>query len=98
MQRRGNVSESTSEESAMENLVIALMQALCAEQVLSLAKIGKHLGIRRSQLERLLLLLGHSDGWGGMDYVVQEEQRGRSVITLTEKGRALCAQMQASAE
>jgi metal-dependent hydrolase (beta-lactamase superfamily II) len=98
LRRRVSVTETTPEESTMENLVIALMQALCAEQVLSLAKTGKLLGIRRSQLERLLLLLGHTDSWGGMDYVAQEEQRGRPVIILTEKGRALCAQMQAAAE
>ncbi|BBF66519.1 hypothetical protein [Acidithiobacillus ferridurans] len=87
------MAEEISTERGTEDLVIALMQALCSEKALSLARIGKQLDLRRSQLERLLLLLGHDECWGGMGYVAQEEQRGRPVITLTEKGQALCAQM-----
>ncbi len=86
--------EEISTERCTEDLVIALMQALCSEKALSLAKVGKQFDLRRSQLERLLLLLGYDERWGGMGYVAQEEQRGRPVITLTEKGQALCAKMQ----
>lgn len=74
------------------------MQALFAEGTLSLGRIAKELNIRRSQLERLLVLLGHAEGFGGLDYVHQEERQGRVVVTLTEKGRALCVQTQTKAE
>jgi hypothetical protein len=90
------VTEERPAEQNLEDLVITLMQMICCEKTLSLAKIGKQLDLRRSQLERLLLLLGHDERWGGMGYLAQEEQRGRPVITLTEKGQALCAQMQAA--
>ncbi len=74
--------------------MIALMQLLCAEKALSLAKIGKQLQLRRSQLERLLLLLDENETWGGMGYLTQSEQGGRTVILLTQKGKALCGQME----
>ncbi|ACH83584.1 hypothetical protein F6A13_06885 [Acidithiobacillus sp. 'AMD consortium'] len=80
-------------ESATEDWVIALLQALCNEPVISLAKIGKQMNLRRSQLERLLLLLGENESWGGMGYLTQSEQRGRAVILLTQKGKDLCASM-----
>nr|WP_226831111.1 MULTISPECIES: hypothetical protein [Acidithiobacillus] len=58
-----------------------------------MAKIGKQMNLRRSQLERLLLLLGENESWGGMGYLTQSEQRGRTVILLTQKGKDLCASM-----
>ncbi len=51
------------------------------------------MNLRRSQLERLLLLLGENESWGGMGYLTQSEQRGRAVILLTQKGKDLCASM-----
>ncbi|MBU2742110.1 MULTISPECIES: hypothetical protein [Acidithiobacillus] len=87
------MTSESAPESATEDLVIALLQALCHEPVISLAKIGKQMNLRRSQLERLLLLLGENESWGGMGYLTQSEQRGRTVILLTQKGKDLCASM-----
>ena len=84
--------------AATEDLIIALLQILCAEGQVSVARACKALGLPRSQMERLLLLLGCSEQWGGLHYVRPETQRGRTVITLTSEGRALCAQMQAAME
>ncbi|MHB8248207.1 MAG: hypothetical protein ACYDCX_04910 [Acidithiobacillus sp.] len=78
-------------DTQIDDLVIALLQQLCAEEPLSLARANKALGIRRSQMDRLLLLLGHSEILGGLGYIYREEQGGRPVIRLTDKGRALCA-------
>ena len=64
----------------------------------SQARIDKRLGLRRSQWARLLLLLGHAEGWEGLDPVRQEARRGRPVTTLTDKGRALYAWIRAAAE
>ncbi|RBL99894.1 hypothetical protein C3R74_10030 [Acidithiobacillus ferridurans] len=84
-------------EAAPEDLAIALLRMLCTEGPVSVARACKSLGLPRSQMERLLLLLGNSEQWGGL-YVRPEEQRGRTVITLTSEGRTLCAQMQAATE
>ncbi|MHB1203051.1 MAG: hypothetical protein ACYCZC_07910 [Acidithiobacillus sp.] len=78
-------------DTQIDDLVIALLQQLCAEGPLSLARANKALGIRRSQMDRLLLLLGHSEMLGGLGYIYQAEQGGRPVIRLTDKGKALCA-------
>lgn len=82
-----------SEAAAIEDLVVLLLQILCQEQAVSLAKIGKQMQLRRSQLERLLLLLGENEAWGGLGYLTQNEQRGRAMIMLTAKGKDLCASM-----
>ena len=85
-------------DAAPEDLIIALLRMLCTEGPVSVARACKSLGLPRSQMERLLLLLGCSEQWGGLRYVRPEERRGRTVITLTSEGRALCAQMQAATE
>ncbi|UEO00821.1 hypothetical protein [Acidiferrobacter thiooxydans] len=87
------MAEGSGGDEATEDMAIALMQALCAEGALSLARAAKDLNIRRSQLERLLALLGHTDGFGGLGYVRQEEHQGRIMVTLTAKGRELCTQI-----
>lgn len=83
-------------DTQIDDLVIALLQQLCAEDPLSLARANKALGIRRSQMERLLLFLGHSEMLGGLGYIYQAEQGGRPVIRLTDKGKVLCAQIHAA--
>ena len=91
-------NDRNTPDAAPEDLIIALLQMLCTEGPVSVARACKSLGLPRSQMERLLLLLGSSEQWGGLHYVCPEEQRGRTIITLTSEGRALCVQMQAATE
>ena len=91
-------NDRNTPDAAPEDLIIALLRMLCTEGPVSVARACKSLGLPRSQMERLLLLLGSSEQWGGLHYVRPEEQQGRTVITLTSEGRALCAQMQAATE
>ncbi|MHB8253057.1 MAG: hypothetical protein ACYDEV_05030 [Acidiferrobacter sp.] len=81
-------------ESQVDNLIVALMRELCLSEPVSMAKVTKTVGIRRSQMERLLALLGSSEVLGGLDLVRQETRGPRVMVGLTEKGRALCAQEQ----
>lgn len=78
-----------------EECVIALMQMLCAERRIGMAAAAKRLGLRQSRMERLLLLLCEDGGLGGLGFVRRHEERGRTLLTLSPKGEALCIKMQA---
>lgn len=78
-----------------EELVIALMQILCAERRIGMAAAAKRLGLRQSRMERLLLLLCEDEDLGGLGFVRRHEQRGRTLLTLSPQGEALCIKTQA---
>ncbi len=78
-----------------EGLVIALMRMLCAEHRIGMAVAAKRLGLRQSQMERLLLLLCEDGDLGGLGFVRRHEERGRALLTLSPKGEALCIKTQA---
>ena len=79
-----------------EDLVVALLQLLCESGgVISLAAAARRLSLRRSQLERLILLVGDDPCLGGLGYAVREEKELRATLRLTDKGEALCQQVAA---
>ncbi len=78
-----------------EELVIALMQMLCARRRIGMAAAAKRLGLRQSQMERLLLLLCEDGDLGGLGFVQRQSLRGRMLLTLSPKGEALCIKAQA---
>ena len=79
-----------------DDLAIALMERLCHSDPLPITDITRSLGIQRSQLERLLALMGTSEALGGLGYVREVNEGRRVLITLTDKGKALCADNQAT--
>lgn len=84
----------TTEDLDIEALVIALMKQLCLSGPVRVMELTQSLGIRRSQTERLLALLGRSEALGGLDYVHEIHSGSVVLIDLTDKGRGLCAQRQ----
>ncbi len=82
-----------SESREPEDLAVALLQLLCRHGgTLSATVAADHLKLRRSQLERLILLLGEDPYLGGLGYLAPEEDGLRLRLRLTEKGKALCPQ------
>jgi hypothetical protein len=81
----------TTNEMSTDDLAIALMSALCNAGALGVMDLTRTLGIRRSQTERLLALMGTSEALGGLGYVEEVTEGGLVLVRLTEKGRALCA-------
>ncbi len=79
-----------------DDLAIALMEQLCHSSPLPITDITRSLGIQRSQLERLLALMGASEALGGLGYVREVNEGHRVLITITDKGKALCADNQAT--
>jgi len=77
-----------------DDLAVALMKRLCHSELLSVMDLTRSLGIQRSQLERLLALMGTSEALGGLDYVREVREGSRVLVGLTDKGRALCADNQ----
>lgn len=79
-----------------DDLAIALMERLCHSDPLPITDIARSLGIQRSQLERLLALMGTSEALGGLGYVREIHEGLLVLVSLTDKGRALCADNQAT--
>lgn len=67
-----------------------LLQLLCAEDAQSIHRVAKRLGLGLSELRRLLTALGDDPRFDGLDLVEQRQQGERTVLRLTERGRALC--------
>ncbi len=87
-----------AKDMTTDDLAIALMKRLCHSDPLPITELTRSLGIQRSQLERLLALMGHSDALGGLDYVQEIHDGHRALVSLTDKGRALCADNRATRE
>lgn len=69
---------------------LALLRLLCTEDVQSIHRVAKRLGMGLSELQRLLTALGDDPRFDGLDLVQQEQRGDRVVLRLTERGRALC--------
>jgi DNA-binding IclR family transcriptional regulator len=74
-----------SDDAALE-----MLRALAAEDGQSIHRMAKRLGIGLSELQRLLAALGDDPRFDGLDLVRQRRDGVRTVLWLTDKGRALC--------
>ena len=74
-----------SEDTALE-----VLHLLCEEDAQSIHRVAKKLGLGLSELQRLLTALGDDPRFDGIDLVNQQRQGERTVLRLTERGRALC--------
>ncbi len=73
-----------------EDNALALLQVSCAEDAQSVHRVAKRLGLGLSELQRLLTALGDDPRFDGLNLVEQQQQSERTVLRLTERGRALC--------
>ncbi len=74
-----------SEDTALE-----VLHLLCEEDTQSIHRVAKKLGLGLSELQRLLTALGDDPRFDGLDLVKQQRQGERTVLRLTERGRAVC--------
>ncbi len=54
----------------------------------SAARACKRLGLSRSELQRMLVILGEDHALGALGLVMVEHSEGRQLLRLTEKARA----------
>lgn len=69
---------------------LALLRLLCTEDAQSIHRVARRMGLGLSELQRLLTALGDDPRFDGLDLVEQQRQGERTVLRLTERGRALC--------
>lgn len=74
----------------MNDSALAVLQLLCEEDAQSIHRVAKRLGLGLSELQRLLTALGDDSRFDGLDLVRQQQQGERTLLVLTERGRALC--------
>jgi len=73
-----------------EDNALALLQLLCEEDAQSIHRVAKRLGLGVSELQRVLTALGDDPRFDGLNLVEQRLQGQRTLLWLTERGRALC--------
>ncbi|WP_414040754.1 hypothetical protein ACJU26_01255 [Acidithiobacillus sp. M4-SHS-6] len=79
------------EQREPEDLAVAFLQLLCGHGgSLSANAVATRLQLRRSQVERLAVLLGEDTDLGGLGYLAREEKGLQLRFRLTEKGESLC--------
>jgi DNA-binding IclR family transcriptional regulator len=71
---------------------VALLALLGERDGLSLPAAAKRLGLRHSELQRVLTALGDAVAMPGLRLVEVRAQGGRDTLWLTDAGRRLCAQ------
>ena len=71
----------------MEQALAALMRQLEGRDEASAARVAKALALSRSELQRLLAVLGEDAVLGGLGLVAQRGQGGRQLLSLTPRGR-----------
>ncbi|WP_374356850.1 hypothetical protein [Chitinimonas sp.] len=76
----------------MEAQLIAVMALLHERDGVSVHLVCKRLGLRLSQLNRLLAVLATPVDAGGLDWVRQHDDGRRCCLYLTDTGRQLCLQ------
>ncbi|HVF36254.1 MAG TPA: molybdopterin dinucleotide binding domain-containing protein, partial [Candidatus Saccharimonadia bacterium] len=77
-------------DAAIDELVPRLLQLLADEEGVPLQRATKRLGLSTSELHRLLASLGDDPRYDGLDLVVARRDGERTLLWLTDKGRALC--------
>jgi hypothetical protein len=75
----------------MEDMLIAIMATLQAEDGQSDHRLAKQLGLGLSQLNRALALLGTSPSEGGLGWVTTDSGRKPRRAWLTPLGRQMIA-------
>jgi len=78
-------------DATMDESVPRLLQLLSDEGEVSMQRATKRLGVSTSELRRMLASLGDDARYDGLDLVVARRDGERIVLSLTDKGRALCA-------
>lgn len=73
-----------------DDLALALLRLLAVEDGQSSARVAKRLGIGQSELQRLLTALGEDPRYDGLALVEQRRDGERTLLWLSERGRALC--------
>jgi len=73
-----------------EDLALALLRLLAVEDGQSNARVAKRLGIGQSELQRLLTALGEDPRYDGLALIEQRRDGERTLLWLSERGRALC--------
>lgn len=66
----------------------ALLALVAAQEGLSAARACKRLGLSRSELQRLLALLGAADTLGGLDLLEVRDAGERATLWLSARARA----------
>lgn len=75
----------------MEAELRAVVELLVQEDGQSSARICKRLGLARSELQRLLAVLGEDAGFGGLGWIEVRDDDGRECLWLSETARAALA-------
>ncbi len=73
-----------------EDTALEVLHLLCEEDAQSIHRVARKLGLSLSELQRLLTALGDDPRFDGLDLVNQQRHGERTVLRLTERGRALC--------
>jgi DNA-binding IclR family transcriptional regulator len=71
----------------MEQRLAAMLRYLAANDGASAARVCKQLGLARSELQRLLVVLEDDAAAGGLGLVRRIEDAGRERLALTPRGR-----------
>lgn len=71
----------------MERTLAALLRYLADHGDASAARVCKQLGLARSELQRLLAVLGDDAALGGLGLVRATEDGSRDRLALTARGR-----------
>jgi DNA-binding MarR family transcriptional regulator len=76
----------------MEDLLVAIMAALHAEDSQSDHRLAKRLVLSQSQLNRALAILASPQSEGGLGWISIRRDGKRRLVLLTDAGRQLCEQ------
>ena len=71
----------------MEQRLADLLRFVAGHDGTSSARACKQLGLARSELQRLLVVLGDDDALGGLGLVATERVDDRLLLRLTHQGR-----------
>ena len=71
----------------MEQRLAELMRFIAGHEGASAARISKQLGLARSELQRLLAVLGDDPALGGLGLVRATAEGARDRLALTPHGR-----------
>lgn len=75
----------------METGLQAVVELLVQEDGQSAARICRRLGLARSELQRLLAVLGEDPAFGGLGWVELRDDDGRDRLWLTPAARTALA-------
>ena len=71
----------------MEQRLAGLMRFVAAHEGASAARVSKQLGLARSELQRMLAVLGEDPALGGLGLLRTTADGARECLALTPRGR-----------